>query len=243
MPIGTKRKRDLPPNLNIKVVKELTVLGVKVSTNINEIVDNNIESKMPAIYRDLEQWKRRNLTPIGKICIIKTLLLSKLVHLFIALPNPSMQRLKDIETMLFDFLWSGRGDKIKRTKLMQTYENDGLNMIDIKSFIYSLKLSWLKRLIQSKADWTFIANTQIPSVNNLLTYGKEKLTQLRAKITNSFYMDVINALIMFNTYHEPNNDEILTETIWFSAYSGFPTSIVKNGTHKAYDSYVIYLIP
>ena len=100
-------------------------------------------------------------------------------------------------------------------------------MIDIKSFIYSLKLSWLKRLIQSKADWTFIANIQIPSVNKLLTYGKEKLTQLRAKITNSFYMDVINALIMFNTYYEPNNDEILTETIWFSAYSGFPTSIVK----------------
>ena len=37
--------------------------------------------------------------------------------------------------MLFGFLWSGKSDKIKRPKLTQNYEQDGLRMIDINAFL------------------------------------------------------------------------------------------------------------
>ena len=119
LPIGRLKKRDIPTNLGIRIVDELKVLGTIVSTNIENITIKNIQNKMLAVRRDLAQWKRRNLTPLGKICIIKTLLLSKLVHLFIALPNPPMECLKEIEKLMFGFIWSGKNDRIKRTKLVQ----------------------------------------------------------------------------------------------------------------------------
>ena len=34
-------------------------------------------------------WKKRNLTPFGKITILKTFILSKFNHLFGSIPSPS----------------------------------------------------------------------------------------------------------------------------------------------------------
>ena len=41
-------------------------------------------------------------------------------------------------------------------------EQDGLKMINIRAFIDSMKLTWLKRFISSTGDWTEIARTQLP---------------------------------------------------------------------------------
>ena len=38
-----------------------------------------------------KQWNKRNLNPIGKITVVKSLILPVLSHLFIALPNPSIE--------------------------------------------------------------------------------------------------------------------------------------------------------
>ena len=227
LPIGTLTKDCMPEGLGINIVDELKVLGITISNKLENITIKNIKEKMTAVRKDLHQWKRRNLTPIGKICIIKTILISKLVHLFISLPNPPTNFFKEIEGLLFDFIWNGKRDKIKRTKLMQGYEQDGLKMINIRAFIDSMKLTWLKRFISSTGDWTEIARTQLPPVYQLLTYGKEKLKETKSKITNEFYSDIIDALIRFTTNYHPSSKEILTETLWFSDHSGFPKSIIK----------------
>ena len=60
--------------------------------------------------------------------------------LFISLPNPPNNFFKEIENLLFDFVWHGKKDKIKRTKLMQSYEQDGLKMINIRAFVDCMKL-------------------------------------------------------------------------------------------------------
>ena len=62
------------------------------------------------------------------------------MHIFIALPNPTKQCLKEIESMFFGFLWSGKNDKIKRSKLTQNYEQDGLRMIDINQSMEWIEL-------------------------------------------------------------------------------------------------------
>jgi hypothetical protein len=37
--------------------------------------------------------------------VVKSLILPVLNHLFIALPNPSLEIIKDIEDMLYTFIW------------------------------------------------------------------------------------------------------------------------------------------
>ena len=110
----------------------------------------NLESKLPVIKHDIAQWKRRHLTPVGKICIVKALILSKLVHLFMALPKPSTKQLQQVQSILFEFIWGNKRDKVKRTKLIQHYSRDGLKMVNIDAFIDSLKFALLRRVTKSK---------------------------------------------------------------------------------------------
>ena len=44
-----------------------------------------------------------------------------------------------------------KNDKIRRTKICQSYQNDGIKMIDVDIFVASLKCSWIKRLQDNSA--------------------------------------------------------------------------------------------
>ena len=148
---------DIGISTGIKFVDELKVLGVTFNaTNLN-ITSINMESVLKDIAALIAQWKRRQLTLIGKVTIIKTLLIPKLVHLFMVLPNPPNVILKRLNKMIYTFFWNSKAEKVKRTKLALKYEEDGVNMIDIIAFIKSLKVSWLRRLRKGKGLWTEIA--------------------------------------------------------------------------------------
>jgi hypothetical protein len=49
-------------------------------------------------------WSKRILTPIGKIVVIKSIVLAKIINLFITLPNPPIETIKALQTLLFRFL-------------------------------------------------------------------------------------------------------------------------------------------
>jgi hypothetical protein len=46
-------------------------------------------------------WSKRNLTVIGKITVVKTLILPVLNHLIITLPNPTQDILKKVNELIF----------------------------------------------------------------------------------------------------------------------------------------------
>ena len=49
----------------------------------------------------LKQWSKRKLTLFGRITIIKSLALSKFASLFLSLPNPPMELIKELELIFF----------------------------------------------------------------------------------------------------------------------------------------------
>ena len=57
---------------------------------------------------------------------------------------------KRIETIMYDFLWDSKPAKIKREILTMDYGKGGLKMIDLETFIKSLKICWIKRMIESE---------------------------------------------------------------------------------------------
>ena len=198
MKIDSSREKDTSAEHQLKIVKELTILWIRINCDATNVTDNNLQLKLPTIKSSIQQWKRRGLTPIGRICVLKTLLVSKLVHLFMTLPDPSTQRIKELERLFFEFIWGQKNDKVKRTKMIQSYSKDGLNMLELHSFIKSMKLSWLKRMWTSNADWTIIARTELPDIEKLLTYGCTKLEFIQTKLTNPFYLNIVQAWIHYN---------------------------------------------
>ena len=104
------------------------------------------------------EWGKRNLTIMGKILIIKILILAKFTFLASSCVVAKMY-IKEIESCFHRFIWKGIPDKIKRLTLIGDYEKGGgLNMVDINSYFKSLKVSRVKRLLSSKtSNWKVIA--------------------------------------------------------------------------------------
>jgi hypothetical protein len=96
-------------------------------------------------------WGKRNLTIMGKILIIKTLILPKFTFLASSCVVAKMY-IKEIESCFYRFIWKGKPNKIKRLTLIGDYEKGWLNMVDINSYFKSLKVSWVKRLLSSKTS-------------------------------------------------------------------------------------------
>ena len=83
------------PHLNFEWnPRVFSLLGVDFTIDLKDITDINITKKLTEITHELNQWAKRDLTPFGKITVIKTLIISKFVHFLIALPTPSSKMIK-----------------------------------------------------------------------------------------------------------------------------------------------------
>ena len=63
---------------------------------LHEITDLNIQRKMGEIQKLIRIWSTRNLIPYGKVIIIKSLLISKVTHMLLSLPSPSVLCIKEL---------------------------------------------------------------------------------------------------------------------------------------------------
>ena len=97
----------------------------------------------------LKSWQHRKLTLIGKNTVLKTFALPKLIYTLTVLPNPPNDIIEDIKSEIFNFIWDGKPDKIKRTQLIQSVENGGIRLTDIDSFLNAIKCSWVKRYLDN----------------------------------------------------------------------------------------------
>ena len=115
--------------------------------------------------------------------------------------------------------------------MVQRQELDELNMIYLHGFIKSMKI-WMERLYKSDHSWVLIAQQNIPSIDDLRTYGSSKIRSLRNDICNPFWKDVIEAWTEFFELYKPNSHQIITEKLWFSDVSKFKNSIIKRWDTK-----------
>ena len=101
-------------------------------------------------------WSQRDLSIVGRINIIKTLALSKLVFICSVMNTPK-DFSKEVNKITFDFIWNHKPAKIKKTTLVEQKTAGGLDMKDFSLFDKALKLNWVKRLCsKSDATWQYI---------------------------------------------------------------------------------------
>ena len=90
------------------------LLGVEFSVEIGKIPELNYNKQIPKIKSLIQQWKRRILTPIGRTTVVKTIIIPKVNHLFISLPNPRKEVISLLCRDIFEFIWKSKCDKVKR---------------------------------------------------------------------------------------------------------------------------------
>jgi len=170
---------------------------------------------------------------------MKTLVLSKLTYLFINLPDPSEEFIKLLEKELFTFLWDGKKGKIKKSVVCKQYADGGLKMINVRSFISTLKLSWLRRLIPD-SDWKAFTVNMYPEMGNIENFGAEYIDIIMKNVKNLFWKDVFKHMKNLFKKCIPNTaHEFLAEHIQYN------TSILRDKKTiyvKEWHDYNIFLI-
>ena len=195
---------------------EFTVLGVKFPKDLKAITELNYSSKIEEMKRLFSNWSKRILTPLGRITVIKSLALSKINHLILSLPKPSEKVIQEIQTLFYDYLWNKGPDKIKRSLVIQNYENGGLKMIDLGSFICSLRLTWFRRMLTTPNKYFTNTLDRYPIILECLKYGSQFITERKMyNIDNNFWKDIVTTFKTFIDLVKPTNfNELMSITLW-----------------------------
>ena len=100
---------------------------------------------------------------MGKVTVVKTLAFPNLVQVFTVLPDPPEDVFKEIDRIMFNFIWNGKTDMVKRTTLISNYDEGGLRVPQAKLFAKSLKTSWLKKIfdIENTNQWKILLLDEI----------------------------------------------------------------------------------
>ena len=61
---------------------QFKMLGITFHVNLRNMVNINFEPKIQSIKNSIAFWKRRKLTPFGKIAVVKSILVPTLTHFF-----------------------------------------------------------------------------------------------------------------------------------------------------------------
>ena len=165
----------------------IKILGIWFHPDRELMEKKNFEEKLDKIKQILKQWSKRNLTIMGKIVLIESLVVSQLNNLFMYLPPPNQSILKCVKDEIINFLWGKGSTKIRYSKIIQKYEEGGLKLPDIETKQIAAKMIWIKYLYNNECCWfyqdlplqdsrIFLCNLEESNVkiekNNLFQFGK-----------------------------------------------------------------------
>jgi len=200
-------------------------LGIYLGYNEEKNITMNVIEKINKLDVELARWKKRDLTLFGKIQVIKSLALSRMVFQASIIDIPE-RYIKQINTKMYAFIWGAR-DKVKRKTLNMPLEKGGLNMVDIKIFFKSLLATWIFRIKEANPEmdgWVQLPmlflrhlnyDDKLPLLFNydgqILFYELEKLP--------SFYRNVVKyyneAFVTDKSYFL---ETIMNQPLWGNKY-------------------------
>ena len=79
-------------------------LGITFHTNHELFIKENIDKKIEEFNNVLKQWQHRKMSILGKITVIKSLALPKLIYPLTVLQKPSSEKIKQITNCMFKFM-------------------------------------------------------------------------------------------------------------------------------------------
>ncbi|KAL9976458.1 hypothetical protein ACROYT_G013765 [Oculina patagonica] len=197
-------------------------LGIWFATDRKTMLRCNYEVRIKKIESVIESWQFRRLSLIGKITIIKSLLVSQLVYILTPLTT-SVEALQKVNKMFFDFLWDGKGDKVKRIFITKDYKEGGLKMIDINKFNQSLKVSWIQKYLDPTNDgkWKFVFEDSLKKHGgrDVFTCNLHKDDIPTLGVCNPFVQEVLEAWaeLHFTDVTDITDVNVGDQIIWYNS--------------------------
>ena len=205
-------------------------LGIIFFAETKKMQEQNLYPKLNDFTNCLKRWQHRKLTLMGKITVIKTFALPKLIYPFTVLLDPPKEVIQKLNSEIFSFIWDSKPDKIKRSTLYRDHKNGGLRMINLECFLNSLKASWMKRIFDDESTstlWKSFYKQKLDSFGNKLVLEsnlkENDCTQISKN--NKFLKNILSAWCKIN-YKETPSTCISKQIIWNNSYIKCDNNII-----------------
>ena len=81
-----------------RLCSEFSILGLTFSTSLTDTPSLNFNKALDKVKKVVNPWSYRQLMPLGKITVVKSLILFICLFLF--------------QTLIYIYLWGGKPDKV-----------------------------------------------------------------------------------------------------------------------------------
>ena len=147
--IGSLKKGDacLISQRQIAWTEEpLNIFGVMVTDDDDVNCKLNYEPLLEKTQKILNSWKHRDLSLLGKVLVVNTLVASQFVYKMTVLPRIPENIVKRVENIIIKYLWNGRKAKIPLEVLQRCGTQGGIKLVDLRLRDAAIKISWVQIL-------------------------------------------------------------------------------------------------
>ena len=192
------------------------ILGIWFTNDLENCARLNFDTKFQEVKSLFIIWLRRPITPLGRIAIFKSLILSNLVHLWLLLLDPPDTFIEDLQKMIFRFVWNRKRDRISRDTAVKHIADGGLGIPQIKSFMNALKLTWIKNTLKTTNHrWKQLACQMYQDMDNIHMYGSSIYS--KEVHSNRFWEDTFKVYELFRYKVKPDSsEEALAEPLFLN---------------------------
>ena len=148
LPIGTKVGSAVQLNTLFPLRwtnDPFKILGIYVHPSMDIMLEINYSPLSQRVRDIITMWRYRDLTPIGKVQLVNSFISSLFVYGFMCLPSPSKEFFDAYKKLINRFIWSSPTNKVRYTKMVQDYSEEGLKLIDLPAKDQSVKALWIEK--------------------------------------------------------------------------------------------------
>ena len=194
------------------------VLGIHLPGDYSQITTLNFNYRIEKVRKFLQPWKGMGLTVYGKITIIKSLVISQFTYLFMSLPSPNAAFFQKYDNIIFQFLWGGKRNWVKKDDVYKPYDKGGLNLTSLREFNAALKAAWIPRLYcNTKSFCSVYYKTILDQFGGILLFFanlEKKDHNILDPIASVFLKEIIYPWLQYNYTPIDKIDNFLQEIIW-----------------------------
>ena len=178
------------PKHNICV--NIKILVVYFGYDVRQREALNFRQILKDMKKSINIWKWRGLSLLGKMQIVKTFAVPKIMYRASVTPL-SKELIKEANSIIYGFIWNGT-DKVKRHALISDIKNGGLRMLDIESLIKAKKVMFLKKFLQDyPSSWkTIFGKILSPVGGHFLLYCNFDTAKLKTSLP-AYYKECLDA--------------------------------------------------
>ena len=168
-------------------------LGIQHGYDIDE---NEVwMEKVNKIKSCIQIWKSRDLSYIGRVLIIKTLLASQIGYLAEIKTIPHNIN-KQIESLIWNFLWNNKHPLVNRKTMHLNLEEGGVKMLNLKDFIEAKRIHFIYKMIKAEyQNWLKVLDEEYDIENFILKCTDIK--GLNFEEIPQYYQDALNPGLNF----------------------------------------------